>query len=370
MRFSFWLHVAALALLLAGCRAGGAADHGAGRQDTLAPRVVRGTGPAAGMVWIPGGTFLMGTPHDRMPSGPFHTSHLDETPQHPVRLDGFWLDTTEATNSHFARFVRATGYTTQAEKPLDWAQLQRQLPPGTPRPPDSLLAPGSLVFAGTNQPVALDDPAQWWRWTPGASWQHPEGPASTIEGRERFPAVHLSWDDARAFCAWQGKRLPSEAEWERAARGGGQAEYPWGSAPLGSGAARANTWEGGFPYENTQRDGFVGAAPVGQYAPNAYGLYDVAGNVWEWTGDWYRSDTYALRAEAGPEALLAGPASGFDAQEPLVAKRVERGGSFLCNGAYCAGYRVATRQKGDPFSSYNHVGVRCAADFNPPAQQP
>lgn len=308
-----------------------------------------------GMVWIPGGEFTMGS------TDPL--ARRDESPVHRVRVDGFWMDKTEVTNAQFRAFVEATGYVTVAERAIDWEELKKQLPPGTPKPPDESLQPGSLVFTPPGRAVDPRDYSRWWSWVPGASWRHPEGPGSTIEGRDHYPVVHIAHDDALAYCAWAGKRLPTEAEWEFAARGGLDAKVNvWGDEPIGP--SRANTWQGEFPHRNTLEDGFAGAAPVGSFLPNGYGLHDMAGNVWEWCSDLYRADTYARRvAGLGPGGVAhnpAGPAASFDARnphEPVV--RAQRGGSFLCNDSYCASYRPSARMGGAPDSGASHVGFRC-----------
>jgi formylglycine-generating enzyme required for sulfatase activity len=302
------------------------------------------------MVWIPGGTATLGAADGQH----------DEYPQHQVTLSGFWMDVTEVTNAEFARFVAATGYQTTAERAPDWAALQAQLPPGTPRPADSLLVPASLVFAPPTRPVSLGNPARWWRWQPRTNWRHPQGPGSSNAGREEYPVVHVSWDDASAYARWAGKRLPTEAEWEYAARGGqAEAPYAWGNAAEAAGAP-ANLWQGHFPDYDTAEDGFAGLAPVASFAPNGYGLHDVAGNVWEWCADWYRPDYYQHLA-AQPTADPAGPAAGYDPQEPTIPKRVVRGGSFLCHASYCTGYRVAARMKTSPDTGLAHTGFRCAS---------
>ena len=306
------------------------------------------------MVWIQGGQFIMGsTTND---------GRSDEFPRHTVKVDGFWMDVTEVTNAQFKKFVSATGYITTAEKAPDWEELKKQLPVNTPKPDDSLLVAASLVFTPPSQPVALNDASQWWSWTKGANWQHPEGPNSTIEGKENYPVVHISWDDANAYAKWSGKRLPTEAEWEYAARGKLiNKPFSWGDEDVESGKAKANTWQGDFPDRNTGWDGFKGLAPVKSFAPNSDSLYDMAGNVWEWCSDWYRPDYYKQllgKISINPK----GPSSGYDPDEPTITKRVVRGGSFLCHGSYCSSYRVSARMKTSPDTGLVHTGFRCVAD--------
>ena len=251
----------------------------------LADSVDSKPGAPAGMVWIPGGEFAMGTNDLR--------SLPNESPAHQVKVEGFWLDIHDVTNAEFTKFVEAAGYVTTAERKLDWEELKKQLPPGTPRPADSVLVPGSLVFTPTTQPVPLDDLSAWWRWVPGACWRHPEGPGSDVTGRENHSVVRVSWDDAVAYARWAGKRLPTEAEWEFAARGGLEGKrYVWGDEFQPNGKYMANTWQGQFPVTNTADDGFAGTSPVGSFPPNGYGLYDMAGNVWQWCSDWYRVDAF------------------------------------------------------------------------------
>ena len=309
-------------------------------------------GSANGMVWIEGGRFAMGA--DGEPARP------DEYPKHPVRVDGFWMDQTEVTNAQFRAFAAATGYVTTAERKPDWEELKQQLPPGTPRPPDSVLVAGSLVFTAPVQPVSLSDYGQWWRWEKGADWRHPEGPTSSIKGKDHYPVVHVSWEDAQAYCKWAGKRLPTEAEWEWAARGGlPDSVYPWGNEPVDRGWPKANIWQGRFPDHNTKQDGYYTSAPVKSFSPNGYGLYDMAGNVWEWCQDYYRPDYYLTLHGQGEVHNPKGPAWGFDPQEPTVPKRVQRGGSFLCHDSYCASYRSSARMKASPDTGLSHAGFRC-----------
>jgi sulfatase modifying factor 1 len=304
------------------------------------------------MVWVPGGDFTMGSDH---PLG-----RKDELPMHRVRVDGFWMDATEVTNAQFRKFVETTGYVTIAEQPVEWDELKKQLPPGTPKPPDEHLQPGSMVFTPPDTAVSLKDVHGWWTWTPGASWRHPEGPASSIEGREDHPVVQVSWYDAVAYCEWVGKRLPTEAEWEFAARGGLDGKpFVWGDAPLSDEKPQSNIWQGEFPHSNTKADGYVRTAPVKAFAPNGFGLFDVAGNVWEWTSDWYRPDTYALRAGQDVAENPTGPKRSDDPRRPFMPQRVQRGGSFLCNDVYCASYRPAARMPCSPDTGMSHVGFRC-----------
>ncbi len=237
------------------------------------------------MVWIPGHDFTMGTDDP--------ANMANERPAHRVHVAGFWIDADPVTNAQFAVFVAATGYITTAEREPDWNVMRQQLPPGTPKPPDALLVAGSLVFRPTPKPVPLDDLSQWWVWTPGACWRHPEGPGSSIAGRGDHPVVQVSWDDASAYAAWAGKRLPAEAEWECAARGGLENKrYPWGDDFRPGGKYMANTWQGVFPVKDAAADGYAGTSPVGAFPANGYGLHDMAGNVWNWCSDWYDATLY------------------------------------------------------------------------------
>lgn len=293
--------------------------------------------PPAGMVWIPGGSFRMGA-----------GDLVDARPVHRVELDGFWMDRTEVTNAQFARFVRETRYVTVAERTPD--------PKDYPGAPLELLVAGSIVFSPPAGAVSLDQPLSWWRYAPGAHWRHPEGSGSTIRGQDDHPVVQVCWDDAVAYARWAGKRLPTEAEWEFAARGGlDQKRYCWGDELLPDGRPRANIWQGRFPSHNTAADGYPRTAPVGSFPPNGYGLVDMAGNAWEWCADWYRPDSYAFSPRHNP----TGPPSSFDPHEPGVPKRVQRGGSFLCSDTYCTRYLPGARGKGAPDSAASHIGFRC-----------
>lgn len=248
----------------------------------------------------------------------------------PAEGRGFWMDKTEVTNAEFQVFVDATAYVTTAERVPDWELLKQQVPEGTPKPHDSVFVAASLVFSPPAYAVPLDDPSRWWKWTKAANWKQPKGTGSDLRGKASHPVVHVSYEDAMAYARWAGKRLPNEVEWEFAARGGiKDARYPWGDEQVESGIPKANTWQGNFPNQNTTWDGSSGTADVKSYAPNAYGLYDMAGNVWEWCD--------------GPEIVL-------------------RGGSYLCNSSYCEGYRVTSRMPTAPDTGLGHTGFRCVMD--------
>ncbi|RNI33595.1 formylglycine-generating enzyme family protein [Hanamia caeni] len=306
-----------------------------------------------GMVLIKGGLFMMGGNNSQASS--------DEYPKHKVQVRSFWMDANEVTNAEFAKFVKATHYVTTAERKPDWEEMKSTLPPGTSKPPDSVLVAASLVFRQTSGPVNLNDYSQWWSWVKAADWKHPEGPGSGIDGKENYPVVQVSWYDAVAYCKWAGKRLPTEAEWEYAARGGlKNGIYPWGNESINSGKAKANSWGGNFPYYNDKKDGYAKLAPVKSFSANGYGLYDMAGNVWEWCSDWY--DAYYYQSFKTIAINPQGPEKSFDPQDPYTPKKSLRGGSFLCNDAYCSGYRVARRMKSSPDTGLEHVGFRCVKD--------
>ncbi|MBC7935941.1 MAG: formylglycine-generating enzyme family protein [Rhizobacter sp.] len=310
-----------------------------------------GDSSTTGMVLIPGGTFDMG--------GDKESADADELPKHKVQVNSFFMDATEVTNAQFHKFIAATHYVTTAEKKPDWEAFKNSLPPETEKPADSLLVAASLVFKQTSGPVDLNDFNQWWVWEVGADWKHPQGPKSDINGKENYPVVHISWDDAMAYCKWAGKRLPTEAEWEFTARGALiNNTYPWGNEPVNRGKSKTNSWDGKFPYLNEKKDGFIRTAPVKSFAPNDYGLYDMAGNVWEWCSDLYDHDYY--KTLAGKTSINpTGPGKSNDPQDPYAEKRIMRGGSFLCNDAYCSGYRVARRMKSSHDTGLEHTGFRC-----------
>ncbi|MGO4288703.1 formylglycine-generating enzyme family protein [Chitinophaga sp. RAB17] len=307
------------------------------------------------MVLIPAGNFLMGADDS--------TGMADEYPRHAVDVASFWMDEHEVTNQEFANFVAATGYITTAEKPISKEELMASMPPGSPEPDSSalagMMAPGALVFTPPDHAVPFNDISQWWTFVPGTSWKHPEGPGSNIDNRGNQPVTQVSWLDAQAYAKWAGKRLPTEAEWEYASRGALSGKlYPWGDEALTSGKPKANTWNGNFPYKNTKTDGYYGTAPVKSYSPNGYQLYDMSGNVWEWCEDWYDANYY-VQGEKGVHNP-PGPAAGFDPDDPGQAKRVIRGGSYMCSDEYCRGYRVSARMKSTPESGLSNLGFRCA----------
>lgn len=310
-----------------------------------------------GMAWIPAGDFLMGSNSQLVKA--------NERPAHKVHVDGFWMDKTDVTNAQFAKFVKATGYITTAEREPDWETLRVQLPPDTPKPPDDELVPGAMVFVGTDHPVSLEDYSQWWRYIPGANWRHPEGPNSDIQGKEDHPVVQVSYEDALQYAKWAGKSLPTEAQWEYAARGGAeQRDYIWGNEFKPNGKSMAKTFAGSvFPVVTPDNQQFIRTAKVASYPPNNYGLYDMAGNVWQWVQDWYRADAFELEARSSKTPHNPqGPANSYDPADrgsPADApKRVIRGGSFLCDENFCRSYRPSARRGADPYNPMSHIGFR------------
>lgn len=328
-----------------------------------AVRLGNGSDGPKGMAWVPGGEFLMGSDHK--------LAQANERPTHRVTVAGFWMDTTHVTNDQFAEFIKATAYRTTAEKAPDWETLKVQLPPGTPQPPASALVPGAMVFTGTSRPVRLDDYSQWWAYVPGANWQRPFGPDSNITGKGDHPVVQVSYEDALAYAKWAGKRLPTEAEWEFAARGGlDQATYAWGDQFEPEGKMLANIWDvkaKPFPVISAKAGGATGTTPVATFPQNGYGLFDMTGNAWQWVADWYRADYFTQQASSAGNRPIAdpkGPQDSFDPADPGVPpnapKRVIRGGSFLCNEDYCMSYRPSARRGTDPYNPMSHIGFRLA----------
>lgn len=302
------------------------------------------------MVWIPGGTFRMGS----------EDSYPEESPVHQVSVDGFWMDCYAVTNAEFAKFVHATGYATLAERPLNPADF--------PGAPVENLRPGSMLFSRTNRAVDLADYTNWWVWAPGTNWRHPHGPRSSLSGMEQHPVVHIAYEDAEAYALWAGNALPTEAEWEFAARGGLDGKkFTWGDEECPGGKQMANSWQGEFPWQNLLLDGYEGTSPVGSYPPNDYGLFDMAGNVWEWTTDWYvaRQPHQEIKACCSPELSprIATSEQSLDPRQPQfkIPRKVVKGGSHLCAPNYCLRYRPAARQPQMIDTGMSHLGFRCVA---------
>lgn len=301
--------------------------------------------PAKDMVWVPGGTFMMGS-NDHYP---------EEAPAHEVAVNGFWMDQYTVTNAQFSRFVEDTNYVTSAER----CPNPKDYPGAVPE----LLVPASVVFRRPGYKVSLSDHFQWWTYVPGASWRHPLGPGSSLKGLAKHPVVHVAFEDACAYATWAGKTLPTEAEWEFAARGGLEgAVYVWGDEFEPDGEVLANTWQGDFPNENLLTDGYEWTAPVGSFPPNGYGLYEMAGNVWEWTTDWYQQHSEIQQTCCASFNPRGGdPEKSYDPRTPNVKipRRVMKGGSYLCAPNYCRRYRPAARMAQAVDTSTCHLGFRC-----------
>jgi len=311
-----------------------------------------------GMVWVSGIRFTQGAAGGDVLALP------REKPAHPVAVDGFFIDKTEVTNAQFKKFVAETGYVTVAERPVDWEEMKKELPAGTPKPADSILQPGSLIFNRKVENVTdLRNYAQWWEWKTGANWKHPQGPETNIQGKDDYPVVHVSYEDALAYCKWANRELPTEAQWEAAAHGkmhGGI--YTWGVDEEEL-AQKANTWQGDFPNTNLAEDGFSYVAPVASYDPNSLGIYDMAGNVWEFTQDWFSVNYYQSldgKETHNPE----GPLESFNPENPYQAEKVIKGGSFLCDDSYCASYRISARMGQTVDSSSDHTGFRTVVSLD------
>jgi formylglycine-generating enzyme required for sulfatase activity len=339
-----------------------------GSASSLAPPLViqsDGKNAPIGMMWVAGGEFLMGSDHKK--------AQDNEKPVHRVKVNGFWMDSTHITNDQFAQFVKETNYKTTAEQIPDWETIRIQLPPGTPKPPTSVFVAGAMVFVGTKAKVNLNDYSQWWAYVPSANWRHPTGPQSNIDGKGNHPVVQISYEDALAYAKWAGKRLPTEAEWEFAARGGlNQATYVLGDQLEQEGKLPANIWDvkkQAFPVVSPKAGGAMGTSAVGTFPQNGYGLFDMTGNAWQWVADWYRSDYFAMQAKEFNNSEAnnpQGPTSSYDPDDSGVPKnapkRVIRGGSFLCNEDYCQSYRPSARRGADPFSPMSHLGFRLVKD--------
>ncbi len=300
-----------------------------------------------GMTWVPGGPFQMGS-NDFYP---------EERPVHRVAVDGFWMDEHPVTNAEFRRFVETTGYITIAERPPD--------PKDYPGVDPAFLVPGSLVFRRPPRRVNLRDHRAWWAYVPGASWRHPEGPESTVDDRVDHPVVHIAYEDTRAYADWAGKSLPTEAEWEFAARGGLEnAAFVWGDEFAPQGKLLANTWQGEFPWQNLRSDGYEGTSPVHSFPANGYGLYDMAGNVWEWTSDFFRrrhaeESVKPCCTPRNPRVERYDPTHASHLPDAHIPRRVVKGGSYLCAPNYCLRYRPAARQGEAVETSTSHIGFRC-----------
>lgn len=329
------------------------------KQQTLGEKVVFSeTNPPGespeGMVWIPGGTFRMGTDDQ--------AAYSPEKPAVSQRVEGFWMDEHEVSNQEFEEFTKATGYITVAERKPEWEEIKSQLPPGTPKPPDSVFVAGSLVFSPPSQAVPLQDISRWWKWVAGASWKHPEGPGSNLDGKADHPVVHIAYEDAEAYAQWVGKRLPSEKEWEFAARDGINGKrFAWGDELTPDGRHLANTFQGKFPHQNTAQDGFLGTAPIKSFPPNSFGLYDMIGNVWELTSDWYDALKFVRLAGQAPK-LDASMNPCYNPNNPYAKERVIKGGSYLCAEDYCVNYRPSARQGQAYDSGTSNVGFRLVKD--------
>jgi formylglycine-generating enzyme len=305
-----------------------------------------------GMVWISGGTFTMGSNNA--------SAYEHERPAHLVEVSGFWIDTTEVSNEQYKKFVDAVKYTTIAERTPLWEELKQQLPPDTPKPPDSVLVAGSLVFVPPKETVTLNDYSQWWIWTHGANWKNPEGIDSSIEERWDHPVVHIAYEDAQAYCRWAGKRLPTEAEWEFAAHGGEeQYQYEAQQDLRKNGKWVANYFQGSFPVRDLSEDGYAGTSPVGIFPPNHFGLHDMIGNVWEWTSDLYDAEYFRSLPKEKVTQNPHGSDHSYDPDEPTIKKYVTKGGSYLCASNYCSNYRYTSRQGTAFDSGLSNIGFRC-----------
>jgi sulfatase modifying factor 1 len=340
-----------------GTTSGGATGGDSGTGDITGLTKPDGPSPP-GMVWVPGGEFAMGGDDDK--------ARPDEQPLHQVKVSGFWMDATEITNAQFRKFVEATKYVTVSEKGLDRQAYTSRLREGQPPPKDAELVPGSLVFRPPPT-ITVQQHNRWWQFDPAANWQMPLGKGTDIKGKDDHPVLHISWVDAMAYCKWAGKSLPTEAQWERAARGGkDNMPYTWGKEKYPKGKHMANIWQGNFPQENLKVDGHVHSAPVKSYPPNDFGLYDMAGNVWEWTSDFYHHEFYQVQKAAGVSVNPLGPATGFDPRyvrnprlRPDAPQYVMRGGSFLSADSYSTDYKPSRRMKAAPQETLMDLGFRC-----------
>ena len=312
--------------------------------------------PPNGMVWVEGKSYTKGAKIDDQ------YSMMREKPSHNVYVDGFFIDITEVTNKQFKKFAAETGYITIAERKIDWEEMKKSLPPGTPKPHDSILQPGSLIFnEDVKEVVGMDNYFQWWKWQIGANWRTPKGPGSSIENKENFPVVHIAYEDALAYCQWANRRLPTEAEWESAAQGNFKnAIYTWGDN-VDLLDSNANTWQGNFPVVNEGSDGFKMIAPVKSYPANSIGVYDMIGNVWEITDDLFNINYYRELDSSTELNNPKGASSCYNPSNPFETQHVMKGGSFLCHDSYCASYRISARMGVSIDSGSDHTGFRTIA---------
>lgn len=308
------------------------------------------------MIWVSSKTFLQGAKDSDKFAMP------REKPAHIVTVDGFYIDASEITNKEFKKFIEATNYITVAERKVDWEEMKKQLPANTPKPHDSILQPGSLIFnKNVNAVVNMSNYTQWWTWKIGANWKHPSGPESSIDGKDNYPVVHIALEDALAYCKWANRRLPTEAEWEAAAQGvNSDAIFTWGNNEKEL-YTRANTWQGVFPTKNESKDGFEFISPVKSYEPNSIGLYDMTGNVWELTSDLFNVNYYKEINTSKPILNPKGAKESFNPQNPYQVEYVIKGGSFLCHESYCASFRISARMGVTRDSGSDHVGFRTVA---------
>ena len=314
------------------------------------------TNPPEGMVWVETKTFLKGAKSSDLFAMP------REKPAHLVTVDGFFIDATEVTNKQFEKFVKATNYITVAERKIDWEEMKKELPPNTPKPHDSILQPGSLVFnKNIDAVVTMNTYFQWWTWKIGANWRHPSGPNSTIEGKDNYPVVHIAYEDALAYCKWSNRRLPTEAQWESAAQGTNENTiFTWGN-DLNRLNSNANTWQGVFPTKNDSKDGFEYSSPVKSYPPNSIGIYDMTGNVWELTSDLFNANYYNQLELSKPIINPRGAKKSFSLSNPFQKEYIIKGGSYLCHVSYCASFRISARMGTSYDSASDHVGFRTVA---------
>ena len=314
------------------------------------------TTPPEGMVWVETKTFLKGAKSSDQFAMP------REKPAHLVTVDGFFIDATEVTNKQFDKFVKATNYITVAERSIDWEEMKKELPPNTPKPHDSILQPGSLLFNKNIDAVAnMNNYFQWWTWKIGANWRHPSGPNSTIEGKDNYPVVHIAFEDALAYCKWANRSLPTEAQWESAAQGTNENMiFTWGN-DLNRLNSNANTWQGVFPIKNESKDGFEYISPVKSYPPNSIGIYDMTGNVWELTSDLFNANYYNQLELSKPILNPTGAKKSFSTSNPFQKEYIIKGGSYLCHKSYCASFRISARMGTSYDSGSDHVGFRTVA---------